>query len=154
MPSENSTQMISGKAFKFALLEEFFEELDPETSASIHRKCLIFYNQAVFYVLARKNPERNYILCELYRKYFINLEPRLSNRISDDDILQLELQNDTKGKIGDVLYVIIIHCLQKWEIGMSVKVSNDAVKHFCLSGVLGFGEERFYLKKRRFFNAV
>jgi len=117
----------------------------------------------VFYIGIRKDlgfkfqfpePSNNYVHLE---QAIGDLKDttKTSLSISNDDILQLELQKDTEGKIGDVRDVLIIRCLQKWEIGISAKVNNYAVKHSRLSDVLDFGKEWFNLNNtNEYFNEI
>lgn len=70
----------------------------------------------------------------------IDLEPRLSNGISDKDILQLEIISDKEGQTGDVRDVLVIGSLQNWEIGVSAKNNHRAVKHSRLSKDIDFGQ--------------
>lgn len=69
------------------------------------------------------------------------LEPRLSNGISEKDILQLEIVSDKEGQVGDVRDVLAIRSLQKWEIGISAKNNHRAVKHSRLSNDINFGQK-------------
>lgn len=69
------------------------------------------------------------------------IEPRLANRISDNDILQLEIVADKAGQTGDVRDVLAIRSLQKWEIGISAKNNHRAVKHSRLSNDIDFGKK-------------
>lgn len=73
--------------------------------------------------------------------FLIDLEPRLSNGISKDDILQLEIVSDKQGQLGDVRDVLAIRSIQKWEIGISAKNNHRAVKHSRLSNDINFGEK-------------
>ncbi|MDA3891279.1 MAG: HaeIII family restriction endonuclease [Salinivirgaceae bacterium] len=66
----------------------------------------------------------------------------LSNSISPEDILQLEIVSDSEGQSGDVRDVLAIRLLQqKWEIGISAKNNHRAVKHCRLSQKIDFGEK-------------
>lgn len=71
----------------------------------------------------------------------LDIELRLSNRISDSDILQLEIVSDKEGQTGDVRDVLAIRSLQKWEIGISAKNNHRAVKHSRLSNDINFGQK-------------
>ena len=73
--------------------------------------------------------------------FLIDIEPRLSNGISDNDIIVLELVSDQAGQTGDVRDVLIIRSLQKWEIGISAKNNHRAVKHSRLSKKIDFGKK-------------
>lgn len=56
------------------------------------------------------------------------------------DVLNVELQSDSAGKIGDVRDVLLIRSNIHWEIGFSLKHNNFAVKHSRLSPTIDFGE--------------
>ncbi len=71
--------------------------------------------------------------------FIINLEPRLSNGITKEDFLLLEIVSDKQGQSGDVRDVLAIRALQKWEIGISAKNNHRAVKHSRLSNDIDFG---------------
>ena len=65
------------------------------------------------------------------------LEPRI---IEDgSDILELQIQMDTKGEEGDVRDILIVRHNIQWEIGLSLKHNHFAVKHSRLSQRLDFG---------------
>ncbi|WP_220399488.1 HaeIII family restriction endonuclease [Galbibacter sp. BG1] len=73
--------------------------------------------------------------------FLIDIEPRLSNGISKEDVLVLEILSDQAGQTGDVRDVLIIRSMQKWEIGISAKNNHRAVKHSRLSLNIDFGEK-------------
>lgn len=73
--------------------------------------------------------------------FLLDIEPRLLNGISENDILQLEIVSDKEGQIGDVQDVLAIRSLQKWEIGISAKNNHRAVKHSRLSNDINFGQK-------------
>ena len=67
------------------------------------------------------------------------LEPRIVE--NNNDILELLIQTDAKGKKGDVRDILIIRHNIQWEIGLSLKHNHFAVKHSRLSRRLDFGKE-------------
>lgn len=73
--------------------------------------------------------------------FLLDIEPRLSNGISNKDVLQLEIVSDKEGQTGDVRDVLAIRSLQKWEIGISAKNNHRAVKHSRLSNDIDFGKK-------------
>jgi len=143
MCSENSKQMISGKSFEYALLRQFYEKLEGKTEVQIIENKSFCIAKKCFENLSAKKGSEELLYASCAVNTLIDLEPRLSHSVSQDDILQLELQKDTEGRKGDVRDVLIVRCLQKWEIGISAKINNDAVKHCRLSDVLDFGKEWF-----------
>ena len=85
----------------------------------------------------------------------MDIEPRLSNDIGKEDILQLEILSDDYGKSGDVRDILAIRLLQKWEIGVSAKNNHKAVKHSRLSSHIDFGEKWFNVKvSQKYFDVV
>ena len=134
-------QTVNGKAFEYALLNEFVERLktvsiisvietDPYTTAL---KCFNSFNE--------KEQSHYSLVASFAVNFLLDIEPRLSNGISDKDILQFEIVADKAGQSGDVRDVLAIRSLQKWEIGISAKNNHRAVKHSRLSNDIDFGKK-------------
>lgn len=135
-----ANQTITGKAFEYSLLRCFHERL-----ASKFNNVNIIENAP--YLTAKEC----YLTCNdieqgLYNlssstavNFLIDIEPRLSHSISEQNILQLEIVSDSQGQTGDVRDVLAIRLLQKWEIGISAKNNHRAVKHSRLSNTIDFG---------------
>ena len=136
-----ASQTINGKAFEYALLKEFLERLKALTRVSIVEnapyktalKCFLSFNE--------KDQSQYSLVASFAVNFLLDIEPRLSNGISDQDILQLEIVCDNKGQSGDVRDVLAIRSLQKWEIGISAKNNHRAVKHSRLSNEIDFGNK-------------
>lgn len=60
-----------------------------------------------------------------------------------EDCLELFLQPDSKGEIGDVRDIILTRRNIRWEIGLSIKHNHFAVKHSRLAKQLDFGARWF-----------
>lgn len=136
-----STQTINGKAFEYALLNEFFERLKVVTSATVIEnepfktalKCFVSFDE---------NEQSHYKLVASFAvNFLLDIEPRLANGINESDVLQLEIVADKAGQTGDVRDVLAIRALQKWEIGISAKNNHRAVKHSRLSNDIDFGQK-------------
>ncbi|MEN4052551.1 MULTISPECIES: HaeIII family restriction endonuclease [Sulfurimonas] len=138
---KESTQTKNGKAFEYAILKEFQEKLQRGTAVEV------IENKA--YITAKKHFDSFGTLIQsefsLYASFAVNflidIEPRLSNSFDDNDILQLEILTDDKGKDGDVRDIVAIRLLQKWEIGVSAKNNHKAIKHSRLSNKIDFGKK-------------
>jgi len=134
-------QMQSGKAFEYALINKLFSKLSAQTNVRIIENNQYHIAKECFNLEESKDQDAY----KLHRSFAINLlldlEPRLSNDINESDFLELEIQDDTTGEIGDVRDILIVRAIQKWEIGISAKNNNDAVKHSRLSMKLNFGEK-------------
>lgn len=135
------TQTINGKAFEYALLNEFFQRLTSVTAISVIEN--ESYKVAKNYFDTFNELEQgNYKLVASFAvNFLLDLEPRLSHGINESDNLQLEIVADKKGQSGDVRDVLAIRILQKWEIGISAKNNHRAVKHSRLSNDIDFGEK-------------
>ena len=77
-------------------------------------------------------------------KTIFDLEPMIIE--NDDDKVELLIQPDVMGEVGDVRDIVAIRKNKEWEIGFSVKHNHFAVKHSRLAKTLDFGE-RWYDKK-------
>lgn len=139
--AKGANQTINGKAFEFALLNEFLQRLKIITTVEVIEngpydtalRCYLSFDEKV---------QNHYSLVASFAvNFLLDIEPRLSNGISSKDILQLEIVSDQKGQTGDVRDVLAIRSLQKWEIGISAKNNHRAVKHSRLSNDIDFGKK-------------
>ena len=136
-----ASQTINGKAFEYALLFEFYERLKIITSVSITENEPFNNAKGCFDSFVEQEQDTFRITASAAINFLIDIEPRLSNGISNEDILVLEIVSDQAGIAGDVRDVLIIRSLQKWEIGISAKNNHRAVKHSRLSLNIDFGEK-------------
>lgn len=136
-----STQTINGKAFEYALLNEFLERLTVVTSVNVIEN-EPFKNAFKCFVSFDEKEQSHYKLVASFAvNFLLDIEPRLANGIDKNDILQLEIVADKAGQSGDVRDVLAIRSLQKWEIGISAKNNHRAVKHSRLSNDIDFGQK-------------
>lgn len=136
-----STQTINGKAFEYALLNEFLERLKVVASVAVVKndpfktalKCFVSFDE--------KDQSHYKLVASFAVNFLLDIEPRLANGIDENDVLQLEIVADKAGQTGDVRDVLAIRALQKWEIGISAKNNHRAVKHSRLSNDIDFGQK-------------
>ena len=136
-----ASQTLNGKAFEYALLNQFLERLKVLTSVSIVEnepyqtalKCFVSFDE--------KEQSHYKLVASFAVNFLLDIEPRLANGINNEDILQLEIVADKAGQTGDVRDVLAIRSLQKWEIGISAKNNHRAVKHSRLSNDIDFGQK-------------
>jgi hypothetical protein len=136
-----STQTLNGKAFEYALLNEFLVRLKSVTTVSVidndpyktAKKCFLSFDE--------KEQGHYKLVSSFAVNFLLDIEPRLTNGIDENDVLQLEIVSDKAGQSGDVRDVLAIRSLQKWEIGISAKNNHRAVKHPRLSNKIDFGKE-------------
>lgn len=155
MKSGISKQMITGKSFEYALLIQFEEKLKDKTNVKVITNSAFKIAKNCFEQVTKIKQSEYLISASFAVNFLMDIEPRLSNDISEKDILQLEILSDDRGKSGDVRDVLAIRLLQKWEIGVSAKNNHKAVKHSRLSADIDFGEKWLNTKvSKEYFNAV
>ena len=136
-----ASQIVNGKAFEYALLFEFYERLRTSTSVSITKNETYNIAKGFFNSLSDFEQDTFRITASASINFLIDIEPRLSNGVSENDVLLLELIGDLAGQTGDVRDVLLIRSTQKWQIGISAKNNHRAVKHSRLSNHINFGEK-------------
>jgi len=148
-------QMEAGKAFEYALLKEFEEKLKGKTTVYVINNSSLYNARQCFFSFNNEERGRYLLTASFAVNFLIDIEPRLSHSINDNDILQLELLTDRKGESGDVRDVLVIRLLQKWEIGISAKNNHHAVKHSRLSKNIDFGEKWLKIKcSKEYFDEI
>lgn len=140
MPKE-ANQTKTGKAFEYALLNAFLERLKLLTSIEVIENDPFVTAKKHFDSFNETEQGLYNLNASFAVNFLIDLEPRLSNGFSINDVLQLEIVSDKQGQLGDVRDVLAIRSLQKWEIGISAKNNHRAVKHSRLSNDIDFGEK-------------
>jgi hypothetical protein len=155
MITTNSKQMTTGKAFEYALLSQFEEKLKDKTTVEVIKNSSYNIAKGCFENTS-KIEQSDYLLSSSFAvNFMMDIEPRLSNDLGKEDILQLEILSDNFGKEGDVRDVLAIRLLQKWEIGVSAKNNHHAVKHSRLSSNIDFGEKWLGTKvSKEYFNTI
>lgn len=155
MTTTESKQMTTGKSFEYALLVQFEEKLKDKTNLEVIKNSAFEIAKGCFENVT-KTEQNEYLLSASFAVNFLmDIEPRLSNDIGKNDILQLEILSDNYGKSGDVRDVLAIRLLQKWEIGVSAKNNHHAVKHSRLSANIDFGEKWLGVKtSKEYFDTV
>ncbi len=139
--STNSKQMITGKSFEYALLAQLEKNLKPKTNIKVIKNSAYKVAKDCFNTVLDSKKNQYLRSANIAVNFLMDAKPRLSNNISKNDILQLEIVTDHQGKSGDVRDVLIIKLLQKWEIGISAKNNHKAVKHSRLSSSIDFGKK-------------
>lgn len=134
-------QTLTGKAFEYALLQEFYLRLSEITKVSIIDNAPYKTAKKCFDSFEQKEKDAYVLNASFAINFLIDIEPRLSNGISNDDKLELEIVADRDGQDGDVRDVLAIRSFQKWEIGISAKNNHKAVKHSRLSNTIDFGQK-------------
>jgi len=155
MITTESRQMTTGKSFEYALLAQFEEKLKDRTNLEIVKNSAFEIAKGCFKNVSAIEQSEYLLSASFAVNFLMDIEPRLSNEINQEDILQLEILSDQHGKSGDVRDVLAIRLLQKWEIGVSAKNNHHAVKHSRLSANIDFGEKWLGIKtSKEYFDTV
>jgi hypothetical protein len=134
-------QTKNGKAFEYAILKEFEEKLQKITKVNVIDNEALKTAKKHFTSFESKLQSQLLLYASFAVNFLIDIEPKLSNGIDENDILELEILTDNRGQTGDVRDVVIIRSIQKWEIGISAKNNHKAVKHSRLSNKIDFGKK-------------
>lgn len=130
-----------GRAYEYACINTLNNEINK------FRKSEIIENSAYFvdknaWQLVDDNIKKFFIISsQAVVETIFDLEPLILE--NDKDILSLKIQTDNEGKEGDVRDIVISRSNIEWEIGLSVKHNNFAVKHSRLASSLDFGKKWF-----------
>lgn len=155
MTTTESKQMTTGKSFEYALLVQFEEKLRDKTNLEVIKNSAFEIAKGCFDNISATERSEYLLSASFAVNFLMDIEPRLSNDIGKEDILQLEILSDHHGKSGDVRDVLSIRLLQKWEIGVSAKNNHHAVKHSRLSSNIDFGEKWLGIKaSKEYFDTV
>jgi len=139
--AKEATQTKNGKAFEYALLNAFLERLEILTTVFVIENEVYKTAKKCYDGFTKIDKGLYNLNASFAVNFLIDLEPRLSNGINKNDVLQLEIVSDKQGQAGDIRDVLAIRSLQKWEIGISAKNNHRAVKHSRLSNDINFGEK-------------
>lgn len=147
--------MITGKAFEYALTIQFDEKLNQRTNVVIIKNSAFGIAKDCFDGVSDLEKSEYLLYASFSVNFLMDVEPRLYSDLGKNDTLQLEILSDNHGKYGDVRDVLILRALQKWEIGVSAKNNNDAVKHSRLSPTIDFGKQWLEIESSQaYFNEI
>ena len=130
-----------GRAYEYICLHTLFKEINSIRSAEIIENSSFHAAERAWESIDIKTQETLLISSRAAVATLFDMEPMIIEK--DDDCLQLYIQPDTKGEIGDVRDIIIVRKDVRWEIGLSIKHNHFAVKHSRLGKSLDFGDRWF-----------
>lgn len=132
-----------GRAYEYACIVQLAEKIGVFREVKIIENGSLWASKSAWDSVGVLYHERLIISASAAIETLIEVEPLILE--DDGDILELRLQRDTEGEIGDVRDCVIIRRGIKWEIGLSIKHNHFAVKHSRLAKGLDFGERWFGL---------
>lgn len=133
-----------GRAFEYICLTTLEREIKKYRNAEIVENSSFEAALTAWKSIDESLKSNLIISAESIVKTIFDLEPMIFEK--DDDKVELLIQPDIMGEVGDVRDIVAIRKERKWEIGFSVKHNHFAVKHSRLAKNLDFGE-RWYDRK-------
>lgn len=140
----SSLSYIQGRAYEFACLMALFDRIKNQRSVKITEDGCYEVCKKEWEQLDSQKKSLYILSANAAVDQILILEPRIEE--NDDDIIELLLQPDSAGENGDVRDILIIRSSIQWEIGLSLKHNNFAVKHSRLAANLDFGNSWFGVK--------
>lgn len=132
---------IQGRAFEYACLTALYQRIKEQRTVEIVEDGCFEACKNEWERLDSQKQSLYHMSATAAAEQILILEPRIEE--NDNDSLQLLLQPDGSGEIGDVRDILIIRSSINWEIGLSLKHNNFAVKHSRLGIDLDFGKSWF-----------
>ena len=137
-----SKQVTTGKAFEYALLHSLYERLQHHgIQVDIIESTPYVTARSCFLSIGNEDQSADRLAASFAVNLLLDLEPKLTHALNEQDTLQLEIVPDVAGEDGDVRDVLAIRSSQDWEIGISAKHHHRAVKHPRLSASIDFGSK-------------
>ena len=142
-----------GRAYEYAFLLVLKEVVEPYRNIIIEKNSSFIASQKAWNLI-NNNIQSKYLLsARAGVKLILDLEPLIIEDGKDD--LDVMLQPDQMGKMGDVRDLLIIRRNIKWEIGLSIKHNHFAVKHSRLSKKNDFGQKWYGVEcSTRYWNEI
>lgn len=130
-----------GRAYEYICLQTLFGEINKIRSAEIVENSSLHAAERAWSSVDDKIREVLTISAKAAVATLFDMEPMIVEK--GKDTLQLYIQPDTKGEVGDVRDIIVVRKDVRWEIGLSIKHNHFAVKHSRLGKNLDFGDRWF-----------
>ena len=129
-----------GRSYEYACLIVLYREIKQFRQVKIIENSSFTAALKSWELLTIEEQEQYLISANAIINTIFEFEPLIQEK-NNDDILELQLQKDSKGETADVRDILIIRSSIGWEIGLSVKHNHFAAKHSRLSKNIDFGEK-------------
>ena len=130
-----------GRAYEYICLQTLFREINDIRPAEIIENSSFYAALRAWETIDIKTRGTLIISAKAAVSTLFDMEPMIIE--DDDDCVELYIQPDTQGEVGDVRDIIIVRKAIRWEIGLSIKHNHFAVKHSRLGKSLDFGDRWF-----------
>jgi hypothetical protein len=136
------TQVINGKAFEYAVVDELNNLLQRTSDVYVVKDHSYTVAQGKFNLIDNLKKKEMRLAANAASKQIKLYEPLLE---SGKGTLNIYMQADREGQLGDVRDIVLARENLDWEVGISCKYNHDAVKHARLSRSIDFGQLWFGL---------
>lgn len=137
----SNTSNNQGRAYEYICIHTLADEIQKIRTVSILENSALLASKHAWHTVGE--PFQNIMRQSANAAVatIFDMEPMILEK--GDDVVQLKIQNDNKGKEGDVRDIVISRHDKQWEIGLSIKHNHFAVKHSRLAKSLDFGKKWF-----------
>ena len=130
-----------GRAYEFICLLTLNDEINKVRLANIVKNTAYVAAENAWNSISNELQRTLKYSAKAAIQTIFDMEPMILEQTND--LLQLKIQTDNEGVVGDVRDIIISRNDVKWEIGLSIKHNHFAVKHSRLGSNLDFGKKWF-----------
>ena len=130
-----------GRAYEYVCLIELHKEIKKHRVVAIKKNSSYEASKRAFDTLTPSEKKMYQVSASAMIPAILECEPLIIEKSTD--VLELFIQQDEAGEMGDVRDIIIKRGEIKWEIGLSIKHNHFAVKHSRLSSTIDFGKKWF-----------
>ena len=128
-----------GRAYEYICLLTLNDEINKIRKAEIVKNSAFVAAQNAWSLISEQLKNTLKYSAKAAVQTIFDMEPMILEQT--EDLLQLKIQTDNEGVIGDVRDIVISRQDVQWEIGLSIKHNHFAVKHSRLGSNLDFGKK-------------
>ena len=130
-----------GRGYEYACIQELFKMIKKIRPTMIINNSSLESAKKAFDSLSKEDKEVLKKSAKSMIPIIFECEPLIVEKAPDT--LKLCIQSDEEGEKGDVRDIVILRNKLEWEIGLSIKHNNFAVKHSRLGPTIDFSKKWF-----------
>lgn len=128
-----------GRAFEYITLISLKDEISKVREVVVKKDNSYIATKNAWDKIGEQNQVNLKIGAKSAIESIFDLEPMILE--DDGEKLELMIQSDSHGQEGDVRDILLVRRNVQWEVGLSLKHNNFAVKHSRIAKTLDFGEK-------------
>lgn len=134
------SQKQSGTAFEYAVLQALNQSIGA-ANCRVLDSAPTRSAAASYHALDPERRQDDILAGKAAAEMLFKFEPRLALASQGMGAINLSIQSDQAGGLGDVRDILLSSDEGDWEIGISAKHQHEALKHSRLSNKIDFGEK-------------